>query len=55
MTAGFALGLSQGLSLKEMLRQASAISAAAALREETGFFVKEDMEDIYPLVEIEEI
>lgn len=55
MTAGFALGLSQGLSLKEMLRQASAISAAAALREETGFFLKEDMEDIYPLVEIEEI
>ena len=39
MTAGFALGLSQGLSLKEMLRRASAISAAAALREETGFFV----------------
>lgn len=55
MIAGFALGLGGGLSVREMLRRASAISTAAALREETGFFVKEDMERIYPLVEIEEI
>lgn len=52
MIAGFALGLSEGLSVAETLRKASAISAAAALREETGFFVKEDMERIYPQVEI---
>ena len=39
MTAGFALGLSEGLSIKETLRKASAVSAAAAMREETGFFV----------------
>ena len=49
------VGLSEGLSVKETLKKASAISAAAALREETGFFVKEDMERIYPQVEIEEI
>ena len=52
MIAGFALGLSEGLGIEEILRKASAISAAAALREETGFFVKEDMERIYPDIEI---
>ena len=55
MIAGFALGLSEGLSVKETLQKASAISAAAALREETGFFVKEDMERIYPQVQIEKL
>ncbi len=38
--------------MKEILRKASAISAAAALREETGFFVKEDMERIYQEVRV---
>ena len=52
MIAGFALGLSEGLSLEETLRRASAISAAAAMREETGFFVMEDMEDLLPKIEI---
>lgn len=52
MIAGFALGFSEGLSIEETLRKASAISAAAALREETGFFVKEDMERILPEIEI---
>lgn len=52
MIAGFALGLSEGLSIEDILRKASAISAAAALREETGFFVKEDMERIFPEIEI---
>ena len=55
MIAGFALGLSEGLSIKETLQKASAISAAAALREETGFFVMEDMEQIFPRVEIKNI
>ena len=55
MTAGFAIGLSQGLSLPETLKLASAISAAAAMREETGFFVKEDMEALLPRIEIKEI
>lgn len=53
MIAGFALGLSEGLSIADTLRKASAISAAAALREETGFFVMEDMERIFPQVEIQ--
>ena len=55
MIAGFALGFERRLSVQETLRLASAISASAALREETGFFVKEDMEKIYPQVEIEKI
>lgn len=55
MTAGFALGLSEGLTVKETLRKASAISAAAAMREETGFFVKEDMERLLPQIEITEL
>lgn len=55
MIAGYAIGLSEGKSVKETLRLASAISAAAALREETGFFVKEDMERILPMIQIEEI
>ena len=33
-------------------RRASTISAASALREETGFFVKNDMERILPAVQI---
>ena len=55
MIAGFALGLSERLSVEETLRKASAISAAAALREETGFFVREDMERIFPMIKIEKI
>ena len=55
MIAGFALGLSEGLSLEETLRRASAISAAAAMREETGFFVMEDMEKLLPQIEIKKL
>ena len=55
MIAGYALGISEGLSVKETLRKASAISAAAALREETGFFVQEDMERILPQIKITEL
>ncbi|MDD3218041.1 MAG: 1-phosphofructokinase [Lachnospiraceae bacterium] len=55
MIAGFAIGFSQGLSIEETLRKASAISAAAALREETGFFVPEDMERILPQIEIKKL
>ena len=52
MIAGFALGLSEGLTVEETLRRASAISAASAMREETGFFVKEDMERLLPQIQI---
>lgn len=52
MIAGFAMGLSRNLSMEEILRKASAMSAAAALREETGFYVKEDVKQILPNVRI---
>lgn len=52
MTAGFALGFSEGLSIEETLRKASAISAASAMSDETGYFEKENMERIYPQVKI---
>ena len=52
MIAGFALGLSRGLSLPETMKLASAISASAAMREETGFFVMEDMEKLLPQIEV---
>lgn len=55
MIAGFALGISEGLPLEETLRRASAISAAAAMREETGFFVMEDMEKLLPEIKISRI
>ena len=52
MIAGFALGLSRGLSLPETMKLASAISASAAMREETGFFVMEDMEKLLSQIEV---
>lgn len=55
MIAGFALGFAEGLDIEETLRKASAISAAAALREETGYFVMEDMKRLYPQIKIEKM
>lgn len=55
MIAGFALGFAKSLPVEEILREASAISTAAALREETGFFVMEDMRRLYPQIKIEKI
>lgn len=52
MIAGFAIGMEEGLSIPEMLRKASAVSAAAAMREETGFFCMEDMEKLLPEIKI---
>lgn len=52
MIAGFALGMEAGEDMPETLKKASAISAAAALREETGYFLKSDMERLYPQIEI---
>ena len=45
----------QKTNLEETLRRASAISAAAAMREETGFFVMEDMEKLLPKIEIKKL
>lgn len=55
MIAGFALSFAEGLDIEETLRKASAISAAAALREETGYFVMEDMKRLYPQIKIEKM
>ena len=49
MIAGFALGFEHWVKtgkrdMEEILREASAISAAAALREETGYFLQKDKE-----------
>lgn len=55
MIAGFAVGMSRGLPITETIRLASAVSAANAMRMETGFFVKEDMEAILPNVQITKI
>ena len=51
-TVGCGDSMIAGFALEETLRLASAISAAAAMREETGFFVMEDMEKLLPQIEI---
>ncbi len=53
MIAGYAIGFSKGMDLPETLRLASAISAAAALNEGTGYFEMADMEKLYPQIQIE--
>ena len=55
MIAGFAFGLSRGDRVPEILRQAGAISAAAALHEQTGFFRLEDMNRLLPQIKITQI
>lgn len=55
MIAGFAIGLEEKLSPKEMLRKGSAISAASAMREETGMFFATDMEKLISEIEIKEL
>ena len=52
MIAGFALGLAENASVEDTIRKASAISAASAMREETGIFRLEDMERILPQVQV---
>ncbi len=52
MTAGFAVGFERGMTPQEALLFASAASAASAMREETGYFEKADMEALYGQIEI---
>ena len=52
MIAGFALGLAENAPMEEIIRKASAISAASAMHEKTGMFRPEDMEHILPQVKI---
>lgn len=55
MIAGFAVGISRGLPLEETIRLASAVSAANAMRMETGFFIMEDMEALLPRIQIRKL
>jgi len=55
MIAGFALGISAGLSVKETLRRAAAISTASAMHEKTGMYCPEDMESVLPKIQIIEL
>ncbi|MDO5135611.1 MAG: 1-phosphofructokinase [Eubacteriales bacterium] len=55
MIAGFAVGMVRGLGMEETIRLASAVSAANALRQETGFIVKEDVEALLPQIRIKKI
>lgn len=55
MIAGFAVGMERGLPLEECIRLASAISAASAMRLETGYFLKEDVESLLPRIQIQKL
>ncbi len=55
MIAGFALSFSEGLSVRESLRKAAAISAASAMHEKTGMYRPEDLESVFPQIEIIEL
>jgi tagatose 6-phosphate kinase len=55
MIAGFAAGFSRGLPMAETIKLASAISAANAMRMETGFFMPKDMEALLPQIKVEKL
>ena len=55
MVAEFAVGISRREPAEEIFRKAIAVSTANALRVETGFYLKEDMEKILPQVRITKI
>ncbi len=55
MIAGFAVGISRGLPMEETIRLASAVSAANALRQETGFVDMEDVNRLLPQIRITRI
>jgi tagatose 6-phosphate kinase len=55
MIAGFAVGFSRGISMVDTIKLASSISAANALRIETGFFIMKDMQQLLPQIVVEKI
>ncbi len=55
MVGGLAVAVSRGESLPEALRFASAVSAAAAMTERTGFYRLSDMEKLLGRIEIRQI
>lgn len=55
MIAGFAVGFSRGMSMEDTIKLASAISAANAVRMETGFFTIKDMQELLPQIVVKKI
>lgn len=55
MLAGLAIGLKNKWDDETILRYASAISAANALQEATGFFVKADLERLFTQINIKKL
>jgi tagatose 6-phosphate kinase len=53
--AGFAVGFSRGMPVIEIMKFASAISAANAMRIETGFYLTKDMEELLPQIHVVKI
>ena len=55
MVGGFAVAISRGKSLPEALRFASAVSSAAAMTEQTGFYLRSDMEKLLGEIQVRKI
>ena len=55
MLAGFAVGLKRHWEEEEILRFASSIAAANAMRVETGFYLPEDLKNLYHKIKINKI
>lgn len=55
MIAGFACAFDEGLSPLAALRKASAVSAAAAMTEQTGFFRLADMQELMKQIEVKQL
>lgn len=55
MLAGLAIGLKREWTPEEMLRYASAVASANALRKETGYYIKEDLEHMLTQVQITKV
>ncbi len=53
--AGFAVGFSRGMPMVEIMKFASAISVANAMRMETGFYLTKDMEGLLPQIQVVKI
>lgn len=55
MVAGFAVGYCRQMAIEDTIKLASAISAANAMRIETGYYVTEDMKTLLPLIKVEKL
>jgi len=55
LVAGFAVGLCRQMPIEETIKLATAISAANAMRVETGYYRPEDLQVLLPLVKLERL